>query len=422
MLHVRIIKPSQMWGGDEGTETDSEAVVDSILSREAETQSAEDQDWDSTDTETGDQAKSKTSEGEEGEADETDQDAADDEQDSEEESEEEESEESTDDEFQLPAKQAKSYDDKTLTHFAKRLGATLEQVKGNPPLMKAVKSLIDNAIHVRDLTAEADTEDGTDEKVEDDSKTQAKTEEEKPLSPEQEEEAFKQHRSRLSAFVKNPNINDPRMVTAYKKEQAAAWGIDLSLPGAEAKLKAKGIDLDAMVESQMSFMVNAFNTLLPQFLPGAMDASHPGFQKMYDNALQSNIWDEIQAQKDFAALPAYGTPDFNTKLQAVLKANPWIDQIEMKDAKGKPLGKQALMREKYKIAAGYMVGKKADPEVVAKAVEAGRREQRKVDVTKKAASNLGAGKKSGNFSDGKSKLKGSGGGFVEAYEQSKGGF
>jgi hypothetical protein len=422
MLHVRIIKPSQMWGGD--SEIDSEAVVDSILDRDAETQSAEDQDWDSTDTETGDQAKSKTSEGEEGEAESDQGDAADEsEEDSGEES--EESTEDSDDEFQLPAKQAKSYDDKVLTHYAKRIGSTLEAVKGNPPLMKAVKTMIDNDIYIEQQKALSAEEDVTDESTEEDSKTQEQPKEVQ-LTPEEKEQQFQEYRANLSKFVKNPKLNDPRMISAYKTEQAKAWGIDLSKPGAEAALKAKGIDLDAMVESQIAFMANALNTYLPQFLPqilpGAQEQSFPGFQKMYDNALQSNIWDELAGTKDLAGVPAYGTPEFNTKLADVLKANPWIEKVKFEDSKGRVLDRQGQLREKYRVAAGFMVGKKPDPAVVAKAVEAGRREQRKVDVKKKAASNLGAGNKGGNFSDGKNKMKGSGLGIVEEYESRNRGF
>jgi hypothetical protein len=69
-----------------------------------------------------------------------------------------------------------------------------------------------------------------------------------------------------------------------------------------------------------------------------------------------------------------------------------------------------------------MAGKKPDTKVVEEALETGRREERK-KAAKKSTANLGPGKNNGGtFGEAKSKLKASGLGIVEEYEQRKSGF
>lgn len=410
-----VIVPSCFFGGEGDVDGSVDSVVNSseFLKGDSEVQSAEDADWDNT----GDQDHSKTSEREsKDDAETSDQEEETDDEETDSSDDDEDAEQSEDDsKFQLPKKQAKEYPDNVMAHFAKRVGATLEQLKGNQPLKNAVKQLVDNAIFAEQRKSEEETE-----TVDDKESTEEATKEtvKEPVDSEQE---YKAYDERLTKLVQQ--VNDPRMVDALVRARAQSWGIDPDNKEQMDALKAKGIDLTKQVESDSKAAINLFNTVAPMFMAQWAEAAFPGFGEMYNNALHSKIWDSVRSKTP--DLPEYGTSDFNAKIGDVLKANTWIDQMVFtktgKDGRKVAVSNAEQIQKKYEVAAGLMAGKKPDQKVVDEALETGRREAKK-EAAKKSTANPGSRKTNGTFEKASPKLKGSGLGIVEEYEQRKNGF
>lgn len=413
-----VIVPPNFFGGEGDGSIDSVVNDDNFLNGEAEVQDADDADWDK---DSGNQGQSKTSKTEQSDDDQTQEGDETEETDSSDDDEEKQ-DETEDDKFKLPGQLAKSYPKNVMEHFAKRLGATLDDLEGNQPLQKAVKQLVDNAIHdaaqqARLSELEAGDGEEQEESTEDKTVETAKTETKTP------EQQLKEYDDQLTAYVKR--VNDPAMVDGLVRARAASWGINVDDPKQMQALKDKGIDLHKAVEADTKAAVNLVNTMGPQFVGQWVESAYPGFAKMYENALHSQISEELRSSKEFAGknLPEYGTADFNQKIGEVLKANPWIDQMvftKVVNGQKVPVPQREQIASKYKVAFGLMAGQKPDQKVVDEALETGRREERKKVSKTKTATNLAPGKTSGNFGKSDKKLKGSGGGFVEEYEQRKG--
>jgi hypothetical protein len=347
VLKQVVIVPFQFWGGEgDFGGNDIESVVNggNFLSGDTETQNAEDADWDK---DSGDQDQSKSSESAKQDQDEeeVEEDAEGAEETDSSDDEEDQDEKTDDSKFKLPTKQAKEYPDNVMAHFAKRVGATLEQLKGNQPLRNAVKQLVDNAIFAEQQKAEAETE-TEDEQAEEEKETVAES------AAEPTAEDFKAYDERLTKLVKQ--VNDPQMVDALVRARATSWGINPDDPKQMQALKDKGIDLHKQVEADSKAAINLFNTVAPMMMSHWLESSFPGFGKMYNNALQSQIWDGIREKTP--DLPEYGTADFNGKIGEVLKQNPWIDQMVFtqtaKDGRKIPVSSEQQIAKKYELLPG----------------------------------------------------------------------
>lgn len=272
--------------------------------------------------------------------------------------------------FELPKQQSADYPKDALAHYAKRLGTTLEESEKNPALRKAIKEAIDKDIYIEQLKSQA-------EKPAEALKTEEKPAEKAPEA--KTEPAKRTTAEHLESLGKDAEtLNDPEVSAAFKSELwKALAGVDINDPEVEKSLKERGIDTNAAVNTLTKFGLNLTRTVVAQALTEErekmneqIDKVYPGFSTMYINVVRSNAWEAVvDSNEAYKALPAYGSKEFQTSIEQVLKDNPWVDQMVIPGA-----SPQDLTQKKYEVAARIMSGQTVKPADLAQAAEKGKQQ------------------------------------------------
>jgi hypothetical protein len=316
-----------------------------------------------------------------------------------------------DDGPELPKKQAKSYSKELTSHYAQRFGWTDEQVAEDKGKAYAVKKAIDADIFIAEQKERLDaleSEQG-DEEEEATEEASVATEQSKP-TPEQRAEYVE----RLSRFAKE--VNDPEMSLQYAKDWCAFQGVNYE------KAVREGFKPEEFVHRQTMYAANLVNTILPRLLPSMMaqvvEQVFPGFGQMYEGALTANTWEDLRSgDKNFKALAAFGTPEFQEAYDATMKENPWIKQI-LTDDKGNRLSRPQVLATQYRVVAQLLSGQKVTPQTVQTAIEKGKQDANRNNRRVSAGRSLGAGKTTGKINPAPQKPEG--GSLGDAYKRHHG--
>jgi hypothetical protein len=388
---------------------EKEPTVLSFLMAEAETETAETtevaapEEVESPETSTSDQSEETT------ETEET----ADGQTEGEDEASTEEATEETESEVEpeLPKKQAKTYSKELVDHYAERFGWTPEDIAKDKGKGYAVKKAIDSDIFIAEQNERLAALESQETAEEEPVQATESVEQSKP-TPEQRA-AYQEN---LAKFAKE--ITDPEQATAYAKDWCAAQGVDYE------KAVKNGFKPDEFVHKQTMYAANLVNTILPRLLPAflkaAVEANFPGFDKMYEGALNANTWEDLRASDaSFKSLHAFGTPEFQAAYKEVTKANPWIEQMQLVDPKtGRQLSVPQVVATRYRVVAQMLSGQKVTPQTMQDAVNKGKQDATRNTRRVSAGRSLGAGRPTGKIAPAADKPEG--GSLGDAYKREHG--
>ena len=119
---------------------------------------------------------------------------------------------------------------------------------------------------------------------------------------------------------------------------------------------------------------------------------------MHSDATASNAW--LDCKNEFGkSLPDLDTPEFDQLRAAVVQANPWITEMVWKGPDGRPLhpNDPRSVRQQARAFAQLAMGRKLNPESIAKAVETGKKEAQAHNRRVTASRSLSAGQSRNNF-------------------------
>jgi len=200
----------------------------------------------------------------------------------------------------------------------------------------------------------------------------------------------------------NRNLNDPSLTA----EQRAAISRDLQMWNQAAPKLG-----EVLARAGADMIMTAIPNLLPQVLPQALDSIVPGMVQSSRETVEvkaySNAYESLRRSKDdsgatpYANLPQYGTQEFfATMNDAAIKIAGSREAFESmiftgKDGKALPLADQA--KRQVQMLVNVARGGKANPAVVAKALDTGAKLATKTANKKAAGRALGAGNSSRSF-------------------------
>lgn len=153
------------------------------------------------------------------------------------------------------------------------------------------------------------------------------------------------------------------------------------------------------------YMADAVTTVVPHILKPALDVAMPGFTDQYERNMYAQAYESVRQQVDergrplYPDLPAYpavrGTPEareFSQLMREASSAIPGFDDMVFQDAYGRVLPQQQQAALKYQMLARHLAGQRVNPQVVAEAVETGRRLAGRANTTRQTARITGAGR------------------------------
>lgn len=207
------------------------------------------------------------------------------------------------------------------------------------------------------------------------------------------QEEFNSYVAQIHQAVQNPAINDPVMFKAFNGELSKILG-DGS-PEAQAQAERLGT---LLTTGGLNLMVSAVPALVAHALPQLLDSILPGLREMHSDATASNAW--LDCKNEFGkSLPDLDTPEFDQLRAAVVQANPWITEMVWKGPDGRPLhpNDPRSVRQQARAFAQLAMGRKLNPESIAKAVETGKKEAQAHNRKVTASRSLSAGRSRSNF-------------------------
>lgn len=240
------------------------------------------------------------------------------------------------------------------------------------------------------------------EQAEGEDSEQQESPEQKPEQPQSEQPAqptqaltpenFQQYVEQVRTIVNDPSLNDPMMVQAFKNE-LLEW-FDAQSPEAKASV-------DRFANAAMIGATNMISTLVPRImqyqLASMIESILPGLAESHYDALAHNTWESVREDGKYHDLPKFGTPEFYSAAERVHKENPWLAEMDFKDAKGHPLPIREAMREKATLTAKLLAGEKFTPEMINKAVKQGEARATRASRRVSAGRMLGAGRSRGEI-------------------------
>lgn len=294
----------------------------------------------------------------------------------------------------LPDEQLKVFPDDVIAKYAKRYGYTAEEVAADPRIATALHDKINSDIYIAQQREERENPDG--QTTDDETDPNPAATQPQPIDP---VEARKQYYAQVDKFV---DTLDPQAMNEAGNDLLAAMGVDITSTDPEVQALVK--NAPKIGRTMAKFGADLFNTMLPQLLPNLLptmvENTYPSFGSMYEKAMYAHQWDTVRADPQYAALPNYGTKEFQQATRAAAAKYPGFEQMVFTDQKGRalPPAQQATM--KYQILAKEMAGVKVNPAVVARAVETGRTLNAQTDQRRRQGAALNSGKTTGGFAKG----------------------
>lgn len=313
----------------------------------------------------------------------------------------------------LPTEQEKEFPLEVLVKFGKRYGYTPEDIQADPRLQNSLKDKLNTDIYVEQLRQDLEghqlEETEASNELEQTSEVAATT-----TDPQTE------YSQRVDAMVSRI---DQKATEELGKGLLAAFGVNVDVAKLDQMLADPKLTPEhrAEVQGAKALAQNASKvgttlargaidlvmTTLPELLPQVMEAVAPGLLGAYTQwrstnesvAVYSKAWDAVRAQAP--NLPEYRTPEYKALIIKAEKhlgmSDGQLGNMVFKGNDGKPLpmDKQAL--EVYKIVARVANGQPVAPATVARAVSAGRQQERVVQTRRAAGGALGAGTTSRQF-------------------------
>lgn len=315
----------------------------------------------------------------------------------------------------LPTEQEKEFPLEVLVKFGKRYGYTPEDIQADPRLQNSLKDKLNTDIYVEQLRQDLEghqlEETEASNELEQTSEVAATT----TTDPQTE------YNQRVDAMVSRI---DQKATEELGKGLLAAFGVNVDVAKLDQMLADPKLTPEhrAEVQGAKALAQNASKvgttlargaidlvmTTLPELLPQILETVAPGMLTNYNQfrinqeqaAVYSSAWSELRSQ--VPNLPEYRTPEYKA---LVLKAEKQLGlndgelgSMVFKGADGKtplPIDQQA--RAVYRIVARVANGQPVAPATVARAVSAGRQQERVVQTRRAAGGALGAGTTSRQF-------------------------
>ncbi len=261
----------------------------------------------------------------------------------------------------LPTEQEKEFPLETLARYAARYGYTAEQLQNDANLQRLMKDSLNSDIAVRDRAAEAD------QVVE-----EQPAETEPVMSPEEQQRRYQERQQRSRAFVGSvvAKVFDQKLVNEMGLDLYKAFGVDVSEaddPGTKALIESApkvgqtlarhlvGGAYDALPYLLLSPDPNSGQFPIVQMLESIM----PGISGMWERSSYMKSWARA-AHEVGGELPAYGTPEFVSALEAAAEKVPNFDEIVYRDRQGRVLPPHEQAYRRYVLLAkAISAGKKA---------------------------------------------------------------
>lgn len=311
-------------------------------------------------------------------------------------------EEEVDDNW-LPSEQEKEFPLDVLTKFGKRYGYSPEEIQADPRLQNALKDKLNSDIYIAQFN-----EAGQNLEVEE---TTPEVQETVPAADPRAEylarvdgfvskidqESVKQlGNGLLQAFGVNTDVAkldemlaNPKLTPEQRAEVQGAKALAQNAGKVGATLARGAVDL--------------IFTALPAVLPEALEAIAPGlvqsFKDYQERSTYASAWQEVTQANP--ALPQYGTKEFGALVrkaegQLGLQSGA-LGAMVFRGNNGQPLPMAEQARQAYALVAKVASGQKVAPQVVARAVETGRQQERTQQQRRAAGRALGAGQTSRQF-------------------------
>jgi hypothetical protein len=260
----------------------------------------------------------------------------------------------------LPKEQAKQYSNALMGHYAKRLGATPEDLNGNAVLQKAVKQLIDQDIYAQQLEAKVPKEIDSEEEEETEDQPQVSTDDQ------------------LAKLIQESSeLNDPKFLEAFAGKLAAAK------------------DIPEQLQILTAGMHNYLRSALPKMLEEMQ--SQQSAQAEHIRSAHERAYKELQ--KTNLDLPEFNSADFWALYNSALEVVPKLNEAIF------------TPQERFDTVLRIAQGRKVSAAVVEKAAEAGKKQAEKAQKTAGLGKGLGAGQSKGQIAQ-----QGSGPSLARGYE------
>lgn len=286
----------------------------------------------------------------------------------------------------LPSEQDKVFPDEVYARYAQRYNLTPEQAQ-EPTLRQLLHDKINSDIFIQ----------------------QQQQFEQETVEPEPEAEPTREAPLTREQYFQNldrviTERTDPEVAKQFHADFLKAFGV----PDAEIA-KTSPQQAMAFTHTASKYMLNLMNTFADDILGARLQQqvaqAYPGFGDMYERSSHAMAWDRVRnSDPTFAALPAYGTKEFSSKLREAAARIPGFDEMQFTDANGKPLPAPQNAERKYAMLAKIASGQNVNPQLLQQAAAAGARNARRADV-RRSAGNLGSGQSKGaSQSSGSSKF------------------
>jgi len=301
------------------------------------------------------------------------------------------------------------YDSAAVAKMMEKYGLDEADLQ-NPKFAALVKGALDRGEEAEDAELDEEVEPETDEPE----KQEAEQPKEEATNPADKLQQFHEYIQTVQQEVADPTINNPMMVEAFKNELAQCF--DAESPEAKQSI-------DRLANVALIGAHNLINTLVPrligQYIAPAIESVLPGLSQSHSEALVYNTWEDTRSSGQFGSdLPKFGTPEFYQAAERVHKANPWLENLEFRDAQGNFLPIREALKQKAEITAKLLSGEKLTPKMIAETYKKGQSHGEKSSRRVSAGRSLGAGRSTGSISQESSNFS-----LVDAYrERHNGGF
>lgn len=289
----------------------------------------------------------------------------------------------------LPSEQEKVFPDDVLEQYAaKRYPKILAMVKadpGNAELRQLLHDKLNTDIHLRDQQSRQEFEEQENEEAE------ARQE---PTQPQQI--TFEQHLQNVQRIA--DQVTDPQMASAFASQFLQAFGVK-EAPSPEVAQQ--------LTRTMTTFGLNLMNTVLPQmlnapmgndktFIQSLIEQHYEGFGETHEQTTYERAWQKaLSSDPRFQSLPGFrdkGSDELRIKAAEKYAGSVEdFEAIQFKGKDGKALSPYQNAVKKYSVLARIMAGEKVSPAEAAKFVQAGKKAERRSQLSR-SAGNVSSGK------------------------------
>jgi hypothetical protein len=275
-----------------------------------------------------------------------------------------------------------------------RFGLTNEDL-ADPRWQSAIADVLQSQSNTEEAEEAGEEDDPEKAKTEEEKKDEQKPEEKKPeprpskladLTPEQRVEMGK-HIEQV--WSRAQQVNAPIYTEKFVSSLASA----LQTPPEQMEALNNTVEVlqwgaQNLIESALPALVHGY---LRQNFAGVMEAYAPGFANNYTSDVLNRTWEEVRGND----LPKFGTAEFKELAKEIHLKHPFLNDIDFKDSKGKPLPTMDALRAKAELTARLCRGERITPQTIQDAVARGREDATKNNRRVSASRALGTGRTTG---------------------------